>query len=56
MGQQETTRDNVGRYGTVWDNDEKPNVFWAAKTRTTRFQTTTLQTQDFKQQPDNKRS
>lgn len=62
----ETEWDNVGRDGTTWDEMgrdgttsniyEKPNVFWAAKTRTTRFQTATLQIQHFKQQPDKKRT
>ena len=55
--------DDMGRCKKMWDDKKQhgtsvksPMVFWAVKTRTTRFQTTTLQTQDFKQQPDNKRS
>ena len=51
-----TVWDDMGRYGTIWNICEKTKGFLGGKTRTTRFQTTTLQTQHFKQQPDNKRS
>ena len=51
MKPDETEWDNVGRDGTTWDEMgrhetfmKRPMVFSGGKTRTTRFQTATLQT------------
>jgi len=44
VGRDRTRWDDVRRYGTIWNICEKTNGFLGGKTRTTRFQTTTLQT------------
>ena len=48
VGRDRTRWDDVRQCGTIWNICEKTNGFLGGKTRTTRFQTTTLQIQHFK--------